>query len=195
MKSSLNSNLGKLGLTAFAAVVLLMAAGTTLAQKKMNLAISANAMGTSTQLGRVVMVDIRIFEFSTPEDQKALLEAFAGNGQEGLANAVEKMSSKGRIAITGTLGFDLKYIREFKMPDGSRMIRFVTDRPIRFAEAWGSTRSMDYSLALGEIIISKEKGKTKGTLMPASKLILGKDKELGIETYQNPWNLVNIKIW
>jgi len=157
--------------------------------------ISANARGTSTQLGRLTSIDIRINSYSTADDQKALYEAFNEKGSEGLTNAVDKMSAKGRIAITGTLGFDLNYIREFKMPDGSRKIRFITDRPIAFAEHWGSTRSLDYSLSMGEVIISPDKSKSTGTLMPAAKLRLNKEKEIEIETFQNPWDLMNIKVW
>lgn len=165
------------------------------ASAQKNMQISATARGTSTQLGRVISVDLRINEFSSKEDQAALLEAFQSGGSEGLANALEKMKAKGRAAITGTLGYDLNYIREFKMPDGGRKIRFVTDRQILFGEVWHSTRSMDYMLAMGEVIISKDKGKSTGVVMPAAKMKLNKEGELEIETYQNPWELVNIKVW
>lgn len=157
--------------------------------------ISGTAMGTGQQTGRIINIDLRIVERSVAADQKALLEAFAENGSEGLANALDKMKSKGRIAITGTLGYDVNYIREFKMPDGSRKIRFVTDRPIRFGEAWGSTRSMDYQISIGEIIIRKEKGKSSGTLLPATKVKLNKDGEIEFEAFQNPWNLTNIRVY
>jgi hypothetical protein len=174
------------------AAILLMAHLETSAQKSEF--IQANAMGTSTQLGRIVSVDFRINEYSTLDERNVLLQVFQEKGSEGLANALDKMKSKGRIAITGTLGFDVNFIRSINMPDGTRMIRFVTDRPITFGEAWGSTRSMDYSLAMGEIIISKVKGKSTGKLYPVSKFTINKDKELTIETYQNPWNLVNIQL-
>ena len=154
--------------------------------------IQATAQGTSTQLGRIINVNIIINEYSTADDQKALIEAFEQKGNEGLNHALDKMKAKGRIAITGTLGYDLNYIRQFQMPDGSRKIRFVTDRPITFGEAWSSTRSMDYSLSGGEIIFSKEKGKSSGTLLPACEFKLDKEKQLEIEAFQNPWKLVNI---
>ena len=48
--------------------ILLAAFFNAQAQKLMH--IAATAMGTSTQLGRIVNVDLRINEFSTPEDQK-----------------------------------------------------------------------------------------------------------------------------
>ena len=154
--------------------------------------IQATAMGTSTQLGRVVSIDIIVNEFSTTADQKGLIAAFEEKGNEGLYHAVDKLGSKGRIRITGTLGYDLNYIRELPQPDGSRKIRFVTDRPILFGEAWGSTRSRDYSISAGEVILSKEKGKSSGALLPACQLKLDKDKHLEIEAFQNPWKLENI---
>ncbi len=186
----------QLGIVISAITALFLIVGTNvMAQTKKDLSISATALGTNQQLGRLISVDVRISAYSTAEDRKGLLEAFGEKGSEGLANALDKMSSKGRIAITGTLGFDLKYVREFKMPDGNRKIRFVTDRPVKFAELWSSSRSMDYSLSMGEIIISNTKGKSTGTLVPAAKFKLNKDGEIEIEAFQNPWNLTNIKVW
>ncbi len=155
--------------------------------------IQAQAMGQAQQLGRTFSVNIIIEEFSTAADQKALLEAFTERGNEGLVNAVSKMKSKGRIAITGTLGYDLNYIRRFVLPDGSTKLRMLTDRPITFGEAWSSTRSMDYNLSGVEIIVSADKKKKTGTLLPAAQLKLDKQNHLEIEVFQNPWNLVNIR--
>lgn len=185
----LNFKIVLIGIAAF----VFLTSGAAFGQKSEQ--ISGTAMGTSSQLGRTVSVDLRIFEYSTADDQKALLAAFTENGSEGLVNALDKMKSKGRISITGTLGFDVNYIRQFQMPDGSRKIRFVTDRPIRFGEAWSASRSMDYQVSMGEIILQKEKGKSEGTLMPAAKIKLNKEGELEIETYQNPWKLVNIRLY
>jgi hypothetical protein len=141
-----------------------------------------------------VSINIIINEYSTADDQKILIDAFRDNGSEGLAAAVEKMNAKGRIAITGTLGFDLNYIRLFKMPDGSQKVRFVTDRPIRWGELYASTRSMDYNLSMGEVIITKDKGKSTGTIIPAGQFKLDKEKELTVEAFQFPWKLVNIMV-
>lgn len=175
------------------AAIILMLGSSSFGQKGEQ--ISGTAMGTGQQTGRIIRIDLHIYERSLAADQKALLDAFAENGSEGLANALDKMKAKGRIAITGTLGYDVNYIREFKMPDGSRKIRFVTDRPIRFGEAWGSTRSMDYQISIGEIIIRMAKGKSSGTLLPATKVKLNKDGEIEFEAFQNPWNLTNISVY
>lgn len=183
----------KLQLATLWASVMILFAGVNAAGQKMH--IAAVAMGTSTQLGRIVNVDIRIREFSPAEDQKILLDAFTQKGARGLVDTLDKMSSKGRLAITGTLGFDISYVREFKMPDGSRKIRFVTDREVRFGEAWYSTRTMDYQLSMGEVIISPKKGKSSGILMPVAMLKIDKEGRLEVENYQNPWELTNIRIY
>jgi hypothetical protein len=89
--------------------------------------IDAPAFGTSTQLGRNFGIKIIIYEFSSPEDRDVLIQAFQKGQSDGLRNALEKMTSVGRITIPGTVGYDLSYIREIITPTG-RTIRFVTNR-------------------------------------------------------------------
>ena len=156
--------------------------------------IQAQAMGTSTQLGRSFSITAIVNELSSPADQKVLLEAFQTKGNEGLVNTLSKMPSKGRLAITGTLGGDLAYIRRFNHPDGSVTIRMITNRLLRFGEVWADSRSSDYQLTGLEITFSKDKKHNKGTLIPAAELKLNKEGQLEIETFQNPWNLVAIML-
>ena len=156
--------------------------------------IQAQAMGTSTQLGQTFGVTAIINELSPPEDQKILLEAFQAKKNEGLVNALSKMSSKGRLSITGTLGGDLAYIRRFDQPDGTVMIRMVTNRLLRFGEVWADTRSSDYQLSGMEVVLNKDAKKNTGTLIPAAELKVNKEGHLEIETFQNPWKLVDIML-
>lgn len=179
---------------AFIILALLAGASTAEGQKKKPEYVQATARGTSTQLGSSVNVDLIMNEFSTDTDKAALMEAFSAGGSEGLANALDKMAAKGRIRITGTLGFDVNYLRSFMLPNGDRLIRFVTDRPITFGEAWHSTRSRDYEISLGEIVISKQKGKSTGKLYPLALIKLNKENEIEIQTYRNPWELVNVRL-
>ena len=178
-------------------LALLTFAGGTVAQGQKlakRITIQAQAMGTSTQLGRSYSVTVIINEYSPPGDRSILLEAFQQKGNEGLVNALSKMPSKGRVAITGTLGGDIAYIRKIPMPDGSTKIRLVTNRLLRFGEVWADSRSTDYDLSAMEIILSPQKGKSSGTLLPASKLKLNKENQLELELYQNPWKLVNVML-
>jgi hypothetical protein len=177
----------------WAAAILLLASLTAFAQHKRE-TFGATAMGEGTYFGKTFNVTIILEEYSTAEDQQVLLEAFQKDGNQGLVNTLSKMPSKGRIAITGTLGYDVNYVRVFQTPTG-RKIRLVTDRPITFGEAWTDSRSQDYNLSALELNISDDKGQSSGTLLPACQFSVTKEKELSIEAYANPWKLTNIIVW
>jgi hypothetical protein len=158
--------------------------------------INCTAFGQGTQLGQTFSVTIIIQEYSEPSDKQILVDAFNKGGSQGLYNAVTKMHSKGHLAITGTVGYDVNYIREFPSAT-SRKIRLVTNRPITFGEVWSDSRSMSYNLSLLELNIPTEKGgKGTGTLLPAAELQLDKKtNEISIEAYQNPWRLADVIDW
>lgn len=152
----------------------------------------AQAMGTSTQMGKNFNVTIIVERYSTPEERQVLVDAFQQAGSEGLYNALEKMRSKGRISITGTLGYDISFIRKIPTADGYKL-RVLTDRPINIGEQWVNGRTVDYNLSALEMNISANKDKSTGVLLPACKFRIDKKtKELEIENYQNPWQLQNI---
>ncbi len=156
--------------------------------------IQATARGTSTQLGKMFHVKMFINEYSNDEDRQILIESFQKEGNEGLVNALEKMRAVGRIAIEGTLGYDLSFIRVIPTPTG-RKIRFVTNRLLRFGETYYNPRTADYNLTAGEFDLNdKDKSKSTGVLYPAAMLKLDKNNELTFELYQNPWQLVNV-LW
>jgi hypothetical protein len=172
--------------------LVLLTSTMSLAQKlPKKIYIQAQAMGTSTQLGRSAGITLIINELSTDDERAGLIEAFEQKGNEGLVNALSKMRSKGRMSVTGTLGYDVAYIKTFPQPDGSTVLRMVTDRPLRFGEVWADSRSSDYNVSAVEIVIGKDKKKT-GTLYPAVELKMNKENQLELNLYQNPWNLVNI---
>ena len=157
--------------------------------------IDAQAYGTSTQLGKNFTVRLIVYEYSTPDDRKILIESFQKGQNDGLANALEKMKAVGRITIPGTLGFDVSYIHEIKTPTG-RSIRFVTNRKIAFGESYWSTQSKSFNLTAGEIRINdQDKNKGDGVLFPATQLTINKDGEPQWDLRMNPWKLNNIIVW
>ncbi len=160
-------------------------------QAQERITIQANAKGTSTQMGKIVAVKIIIQGLSTPEDQKALIEGFNKSGNEGLVAALTKMQPKGRISPTRSTGNDVKYIRELPSDKGRRF-RLVTDRNLSFGELRNSTRSSDYSVGAIEITITPDGKGSSGTMLPACKLKLNKERQIEIEAYQNPWELTNV---
>jgi len=179
--------------TVFALLLLSRLAAESSAQERIQPEeYQAQAMGQGTQLGQTFNVTVHIDAYSTEEERQALIQAFEKAGSEGLFNALNKMRSKGHIAITGTLGYDISFVRAIPGPDGTK-IRILTNRPIRFGEAWTDSRSMDYDLSALELDLSNQKGKSSGVLVPACQFIIDKrTKELTIENYQNPWRLVDI---
>ena len=173
--------------------LLLAGIGTTV-QAQGRMTIQATAMGTSTQMGRVYSVHIYIEQFSTPDDRKTLIDAFARSGQDGPISVLEDMKPKGRVRFSsGGVGNDVKYIMELPSENGRRL-RLVTDRNIAFAEQHAGTRSREYSIGAIELILTPD-GKGSGTLLPACKLTVDKKtQQIEIETYQNPWKLTNLTV-
>jgi len=173
---------------------LLLTGMVTSIQAQGRMTIQATAMGTSTQLGRIVNINIYIEGFSTQDDRKALIDAFARSGQDGLVDVLQDMKPKGRVRFSsGGVGNDVKYIIELPSKNGRRL-RLVTDRWLLFGELYASTRSKDYSVGAIELNLTPD-GKGSGTVLPACKLTVDKKtKQIEIETYQNPWNLTNLII-
>ena len=157
--------------------------------------IDASAMGTSTQMGTVVGVTLNIYEFSTPADRTLLLEAFTKGQNQGLVNALQKMKAVGHVEITGTLGYDCAYIRMIPLPTGRKII-FVTNRLLRFGEAFFDTQSQSFNLTAGVMEINdQDKSKSTGVLYPAAQLVLDKEGQLQLDLNQNPWKLVDVIDW
>jgi len=191
------SNFRKFGSGGLLFVALLLSVATLAlsADNRKEATIDATAMGNSTQLGQNVSVKVIIYEFSTEDERQILVDAFKKGQNQGLVNALTKMKSVGRIAITGTLGYDLSFIRLMPTPTG-RKIRFVTNRQIRFGEAFYDTQTTAYNLTAGEIEINdSDKGKSMGTLFPAAQLVINKEGQLEFQLNKNAWKLVNIIDW
>jgi hypothetical protein len=197
LDNTCRSNFRKFGYSALllAALVLIGVTVAISADDRSTETIDATAMGTSTQLGQNVSVKVTIYEFSTDEDRKILIDAFKEGQNQGLVNALTKMKSVGRIAITGTLGYDLSYIRLVPTPTG-RKIRFVTNRVLRFGEHYYNTQTTAFNLTAGEIEINdSDKDKSAGVLFPAAQLVINKEGQLEFQLNKNPWKLVNIIDW
>jgi hypothetical protein len=160
-----------------------------------NETIEASAMGTSTQLGEVVGVSIEIYEFSTPEDRQILVQAFEKGQNQGLVNALSKMKAVGHCSITGTLGYDVSFIRMIPTPTG-RKIRWITNRLLRFGEVYADTQSQSFNLTAGEFDINDtDKSKSTGVLYPLCQLAMDKEGQIQFQLNQNPWKLVDIIDW
>lgn len=154
--------------------------------------IQAQAMGQNRAAGKTFNVTVSIDSYSTPDDQKVLISAFNQGGQTALSKSLSKLQSKGRVAVTGTLGYNIAYVRTFSTENG-RKIRLITDRPIQFAEARNNGRSTDYDLSALELNINDDKSKSSGSLIIGLRVKVDKDSQLIFESYgSGPWKLVNV---
>jgi hypothetical protein len=157
--------------------------------------IEASAMGTGTQMGQVIGVTLEIYDFSTPEDRQILIEAFTKGQNQGLVNALSKMKAVGHCSIVGTLGYDVSYIRMTNTPTGRKIV-FVTNRQIRFGEAFFDTQSQNFNLTAGEFELDNtDKNKSTGLLYPAAQLVIDKQGQLQFDLTQNAWKLVDVLDW
>ena len=160
-----------------------------------NETIEATAMGTGTQLGAMIGVSLEIYEYSTPEDRQVLIQAFEKGQNQGVVNALSRMKAVGHCSITGTLGYDVAYIRMIPTPTG-RKIRFVTNRLLRFGEVYWDTQSTAYNLTAGEFDLNdQDKSKSSGVLFPLAQLALDKEGQVQFELNQNPWKLSDVLDW
>jgi hypothetical protein len=160
-----------------------------------NETIDATAFGTGTQMGQNISVQLIIYDYSAPEDRAVLVQAFKEGSNKGLVNALQKMKAVGRMSITGTLGSDVSYITVIPTPTG-RKIRFITNRQIRFAEAWSDSSTQAFDLSGGELEINdQDKNKSTGVLYPAAQLTINQEGELSINLNQNAWRLSSLIDW
>ena len=157
--------------------------------------IEATALGSGTQAGRMFNVSFRIFEYSSEQDRQLLVNAFNQGRNQGLVDALSRMRPVGRIAITGTLGYDVTFIRMTPTPNG-RKIRFVTNRPITFGEALAGSLSEAYNLSAGEFDIDdRNNNNSSGVLYPAAQFVLDRQGELQLDLNQNPWHMMGVIDW
>jgi hypothetical protein len=160
-----------------------------------NETIDATAFGTGTQMGQNIGVTLNIYEFSTPADKQILVQAYEKGQNQGLVNALQRMKAVGHVEITGTLGNDCAYIKMIPTATGRKIV-FVTNRWIRFGEAYWDTQSQSFNLTAGIIDINdQDKSKSTGVLYPAAQLVLDKQGELQWDLNQNPWRLSDIIDW
>src|SRR6266851_4225898 len=157
--------------------------------------IEASAFGTGTQMGQEIGVTLDIYDFSTPEDRQVLIDAYNKGQNKGLVNALSKMKAVGHCSITGTLGYDVSYIRMTNTPTGRKIV-FVTNRQIRFGEAFFDTQSENFNLTAGEFDLDdSDKNKSTGVVYPAAQLTIDKQGQLNLDLNQNPWRLVDVLDW
>jgi hypothetical protein len=134
--------------------------------------------------GATANIDLYIESYTSDSEAKELADALLA-GSDVLLKALEKAESKGRITLTGRVGFyELKLIRSRQTKTGRR-IYALGDRPIGFLEAYTAARSTDYPFGILMLDLENKKGKEKGegVLVYAAKVKVLDGNKLDIENY------------
>jgi low affinity Fe/Cu permease len=139
-------------------------------------------------------IDFTITRWSTDAERTALLALIPEEHKSAqkLVDALQDMKSVGSIRTPQTLAWDLRYARQFKLPEGGRRIVLITDRPIGFREAANSTRSMDYPFSILEIRLNAN-DEGEGKIFSGSKIYV-ENGEMVVENWgTQPTRFNNIK--
>ena len=101
------------------------------------------------------VIQITIDRWSTEAERNVLIDAFNDGGQDKLLRELERQKPAGYIKLPTTLGYDLRYTREVRNPDGSRRIIVGTDRRMTMEEEIKKPRSTDYPFTIIELRVNK----------------------------------------
>jgi hypothetical protein len=144
---------------------------------------------------KTAVIDFTIERWSTDEERANLLAIIKENKDptKPLLKALQKLPRVGRIRTSTSLGWDLHYARESELDEGGRRIVLATDRPIGFAEARNSGRSMDYPFTIIEVHLDKD-DKGEGKILAGTRIYIDKKNNLVLENYgQQPVRFNEIK--
>ena len=155
------------------------------------------AFNVSMTTGVAGVTEIVVERWSTDAERTKLLglvetAKWGEGGQRKLLDALQKVKPRvGYIRTPNSIGWDLRYAIENTMPDGTRQLVIVTDKPVSFAAAASQSDAMDYPFTLVEMRMKpNEKGEGK---MLAATSILTKNGRLELENYgQEPVRLTEI---
>ncbi len=171
-------------------------ASTRVPTEKDPLRFSAFAMQITRGAAR--QVDIVIERWSTDAERQALIglvmkSTDRPHGQDKLLKALEDIEPRtGFIRGANTIGYDLKYAHENRLPDGTRQIVVVTDKPVSFVAQVSQARTLDYPFSLIEMRFPPGGGQGEGKLLGQTSISV-KDGRLELEIYgQEPTRLTTI---
>lgn len=146
--------------------------------------------------GRSFTITMTVERWTTPEEVRKLLATFKERGKEALLEELRGMKA-GFIrppAFVRWPSWEVDVATTFEGPEG-RVVRFFTERPIAFEEAYFNTRSKDFEFGVVELVIGKD-GKGTGAVVPAAKVDFNAEGKLEFETTPfatGPYKLMGVR--
>jgi hypothetical protein len=144
--------------------------------------------------GRTGPVELDVRRWSTPAERDMLVQTLFKEGSDELLDKLRDMPSVGRIYTPGSIGYDLRYAAQRRLPDGGREIILATDRPMSFWELANSPRSVQYPFTWVQFTM-KPDGTGEGKLAVAARIVGEEaDRLIEVEDFAiYPVRLQNIK--
>jgi hypothetical protein len=137
--------------------------------------------GTIANTGGTIFLggffNVRIDEWTTPEEAAELKNILLVGGQKALLDKVWKAKQIGSLQISNSMGKPLFFARAIPVP-GGLIVRALTNSPL----GRGGGRAGDYPFGFIELVIPNE-GKGYGTIVGMAKISLLPDGSPQIEAY------------
>lgn len=152
-----------------------------------------SCFAVNMQGGMAGDVEVAIERWTTDAERQALLALVSQStdrNQDKLVTALQDVKPRvGFIRTPNSMGWDLKYAWESKLPDGKRQIVIATDKPVSFLAAARGSRTLDYMFSLIEMQFPDGESKGEGKLLGQTSISV-KNGRLELEIYgQEPTRL------
>jgi len=133
--------------------------------------------------------NVRIDEWTTPEEAAELKKILMVGGQKALLDKVWKAKQIGSLQVSNSMGKPLFFARAIPVP-GGLIVRALTNSPL----GHGGGRAGDYPFGFLELVIPNE-GKGYGTIVGMAKISLAEDGSPQIEAYGTlPAKIMDVEI-
>ena len=176
-------HLCRIGITIAVVSGILMTAAPATAQVETFQGTIAQQQGPGGRSG-LTRFRIQVSQWSTQAEVEGLLRMLRDDGWERVEDEVLR-TERGRFNVTGELGHNVGVARSLPGPDGGRIIRLVSARPLFMFEQRNRTYSRDYPFGVIELHLDAE-GKGTGGVYAAAKMFFNDDGQLVIESFGNP---------
>jgi len=149
--------------------------------------------------GGTFQITMNVDEWTSVEERMRLLAVFKEGGDQALMKELRQMKA-GFIVPPPFVrwpSWEVDVAASIPQPDGGRIVRLFTERPIAFGEAYYATRSRDYEFGIIELRLDAN-GEGEGATIPAAKLAMDEQGNLTIETLPHttgPQKLLGVRQW
>ena len=149
--------------------------------------------------GGTFQLTMNVDQWTSIEERKRLVAVFKEGGSEALMKELHKARAGYIVppAFARWPSWEVDVASSIPQPDGGRIVRLSTERPIVFGEAYYNTRSTEYEFGIVEQKLDAD-GEGEGVTIPAAKLSLSDKGEIVVATLPyttGPQKLIGVRQW